>query len=115
MPAWVGEAFSPAYFQTPDLDLLDYSVSREQSEYQCTDCGQAWYGEAEPGETGELRFAMKISSLEAPPSDDAVAAAKELLCVIAHGGFEESPCRSLGCANRSLLGRYLCHVHFSFG
>ena len=77
------------------------------------DCAQVWYGESEPDETGELRFEMKMSSPGHLPSSGDIAAAKESLCVIWHGGFDEAACKQLGCQNRRLRGRYLCQRHFT--
>jgi hypothetical protein len=73
-----------------------------------------WYGEAEPEEVPELYFAMKIQPGAGAPSEAEVDAAKESLCVIAHGGFENERCRVVGCENHALKGRYLCHRHFNF-
>ena len=109
-----GSVNSPGYFQGPDIEDLDCSVTWEQREYQCTRCGQAWYGEAQPAEYPEFQFAMKIGGVGSPPSPGAIDAAKESLCVIAHGGFEDGRCAQAGCRNRRLIGRFMCHLHFAF-
>jgi hypothetical protein len=106
-----GARFSSLYFELPDAEYFDHSVTWEQREYECTICGQAWYGEAVPEEVPELRFAMKIQGTSQPPSEGAVRAAKDSLCVIAHGGFEDQLCKVAGCENLCLKGRYVCHRH----
>lgn len=102
------------YFETPDSTNFEPALNYSKSIYQCSECGQRWYIECLPEETPSPGFALKINAALQLPSDDEVEAAKEYLCILAHGGFDSKKCRVAGCKNHKLIGRELCHLHIPF-
>jgi hypothetical protein len=109
-----GASINARYFEIPDSEcyepILQYSIHL----YKCIECGQPWYIECLPEETPSPGFALKLNDPSYSPSDEEVNAAKEYLCVLAHGGFSPHKCRMSGCNNHQLLGRELCHLHITF-
>jgi hypothetical protein len=111
--SFAGVTSAPAYFVAPDTSTFTPSLSHEISVYRCEHCGQCWYIELLPEESPEPEFGLKLPTL-ARPSSGEVEAAKEGLCVIAHGGFETERCAQAACPNRRLRGRMVCHLHLNF-
>jgi hypothetical protein len=107
-----GATTCAVYFEALDVQTLVESAS-DPSLASCFDCGQHWYVEWAPEEEPIALFGMKVSSLERP-SNEHLAAAKQSLAVLAHGGFAAERCRFVQCTNHALRGRALCHLHFSF-
>ncbi|QCA06216.1 hypothetical protein EGO56_14220 [Pantoea vagans] len=127
LPPWVAEiesiergfAFSGAlihkhYFETPESDYLEPQLDYSHSRYRCLECGQEWYIECSPEQTPFPAFAFKVNELMRLPSENEVQAAKQYLCILAHGGFSSEKCRMAGCKNHKVLGRELCHLHIPF-
>lgn len=109
-----GKLFNHLYFETPDSEYLEPRVEFQIFMYRCTQCGQYWYVEGTPEENSSAEFALKVAQLTKLPSNDEVKAAKEYLCILAHGGFDSGKCRVAGCQNYKLIGRELCHLHIPF-
>ncbi len=102
------------YFETPESELFEPRLDYSQSMYRCMECGQEWYIECSPEQTPYPEFALKINGLVRPPSENELQAAKQYLCILAHGGFGSEKCRMAGCQNHKVLGRELCHLHIPF-
>jgi len=102
------------HFETPDSEYLEPPVEYQASMYRCMQCGQHWYIEGTPDENSTPEFALKAARLTVFPTDNEIKAAKEYLCILAHGGFDSEKCRIVGCPNHKLVGRELCHLHIPF-
>jgi hypothetical protein len=102
------------YFQEMDTEELAPTLEYSQHLYGCSACGQRWYIELLPEEQPSPGFAMKLPDHGHGPSSEEICVAKESLCIIAHGGFQPSPCRMAGCSNHQLKGRALCQLHLAF-
>lgn len=109
-----GSSINARYFETPDSEHFEPPLDYSQSMYRCAECGQPWYIEGTPEEYPSSIFALKASEITLPPSDEQVKAAKNYLCILAHGGFSSEKCSSMSCQNYKLLGRELCHLHITF-
>lgn len=102
------------YFETPDSEHFEPQLDYSQFMYHCMECGQKWYIECAPEQTPYPEFALKVNELVRPPSVNELQAAKQYLCILAHGGFGSDKCRMAECQNHKLLGRELCHLHILF-
>jgi len=109
-----GSTEHAAHFQELDGSSLLPPLNFTHFLYSCGECGQAWYIECLPEEAPVPGFALKLESSASSPSREEIVAAKEILCVLAHGGFESDKCRISGCTNRCLKGRALCQAHITF-
>jgi hypothetical protein len=109
--SFAGIAHSSDYFQDLETESLVPALSYGCTIYQCDACGQTWYIECFPEESAFVSFALKIS-IGVPPMQAEIAAAKQSLSVLAHGGFQSDPCLAKGCPNLRLKGRSVCHLHF---
>lgn len=105
----------PQFFSETDFEFvvpaLDYA--NPSSVYQCSACGQYWHIEVTPEEYPSPVFALKLASCITPTAQE-IEAGKQFLNILAHGGFDSSPCYQSGCQNFSLKGRALCHLHYPF-
>jgi hypothetical protein len=105
----------PKFFDEADFEFVvpEFDYSSTSSVYQCAACGQHWYIEVSPEEYPSPVFALKLASSDEPTRAE-IAAGKQFLSVLAHGGFSPSPCQQSGCQNLSLQGRAFCHLHYPF-
>lgn len=111
---FLGALLHRHYFETPDSEYFEPPLEYSESMYRCTECGQHWYIECSPEQTPYPEFALKADNIEQLPSDAEIRAAKQYLCILAHGGFDAGKCRIAGCQYHKLLGRELCHLHIPF-
>lgn len=102
------------YFKTPESEYFEPQLDYANTLYCCLECGQEWYIECSPEQTPFPEFALKVNELVRPPSENEIQAAKQYLCILAHGGFDSEKCRMTGCHNHKLLRRELCHFHLPF-
>jgi hypothetical protein len=111
---YMGDLFHNHYFETPDSDHFEPPLDYSHSMYCCMECGQTWYIECTPEQNPSPKFALKVNEIIRLPSDKKLQAAKQYLCILAHGGFDSEKCRMADCQNHKLLGRELCHLHIPF-
>lgn len=108
-----GQELFAHYFQEMQAELFEPELDYSIYSYQCLECGQYWYIECSPDEGLSPLFAMKYERVKGQPNTDDVWSTKEFLTVLAHNGFENSKCRTIGCENYKLKGRELCHHHLT--
>ena len=108
-----GLSENSACFSPPDGNSLQPSLDYSCFLYRCGECGQYWYIECAPEEQPFPLFALKLDN-SFQPTHAEVQTAKERLCLVAHGGFEEALCKVAGCSNHALKGRTLCYSTFHF-
>lgn len=113
-PQLTGLSYHHRYFEIPDSEFFEPPLDHSHSMYRCAECGQMWYFELWPEQTPWPEFALKVDDLTRSPSEQERRAARQYLCILAHGGFDSEKCRMAGCHNHKLLGREICHLHFSF-
>ena len=101
------------YFQEMQAELFEPELDYSTYHYQCLECGQHWYIECSPDEGLSPLFALKYEGVNHQPNADDVWSNKEFLTVLAHDGFENTKCRTVGCENYKLKGRELCHRHLT--
>lgn len=108
---FAGLASHGKHFDVPESDCFLPKLDDNHTMYRCLVCEQCWYIECSPEQSPSPIFAIKVSEIDAHPSEAVIYAAKSKLCVMAHGGFSTEKCRTLGCQHPALIGRALCHLH----
>lgn len=94
---FLGASINNHYFETPESEHFEPQLDHSQSIYRCMECGQKWYIECSPEQTPHPEFALKVNELVRLPSVSELQAAKQYLCILAHGGFGSEKCSMVGC------------------